>query len=185
MKISKPVAALLFTLALFLSGYVAVEAQTIKQNFEWVIAKRVTVTLNGITVQRGGVTVSAGGVAVTEGVTTDDMTASDDVSVADGLTTLDLFATQTSSQTITAGGTITPTGLYHRITAAAARGTSSVAGVSTAGRIVTIVNVGSQTITLTDTGTLKLAGNAALGQYDSLVLLSDGTNWIQLAKTDN
>jgi len=45
--------------------------------------------------------------------------------------------------------------------------------------------VGSNTITLTDTGTLKLGGNAALGQYDSITLLSDGTNWIQVSKADN
>lgn len=34
---------------------------------------------------------------------------------------------------------------------------------------------------LTDTGTLLLSGNAALGQNDMIVLLSDGTNWIQVA----
>lgn len=176
---NKSLLALLFTLVLFLSSYAVMEAQTIRQNFEWIIAKRITVTLNGITVQRGGVTVSAGDVAVTEGVTAADVT------VADDLTTADLYLTRQSSQTITFGGTITPTGAYHQITAAAARGTSSVAGVSTAGRVVTIVNAGSQTITLTDTGTLKLAGNAALGQYDSITLLSDGTNWIQVSKADN
>lgn len=183
---NKSVLALLVALCLFLSGYAAMNAQTIKQNFEWVIAKRITVTLNGITVQRGGVTVTDGGitvedddVTVTEGVTAADVTVSDD------LTTLDLYATQSTSQTIAATGGITPTGAYHQITAAAARGTSSVAGVSTAGRIVTLVNVGSNTITLTDTGTLKLGGNAALGQYDSITLLSDGTNWIQVSKADN
>ena len=169
---NKSLLALLFTLALFLSGYAVMEAQTIKQNFEWIVAKRITVTLNGITVQRGGVT-------VTDGVTAADITASDD------LTTLDLYLTQTSVQTITVGGTITPTGSYHQITASAARGTSSVSGVSTAGRVLTLVNIGSNTITLTDTGTLKLAGNAALGQYDSITLLSDGTNWIQVSKADN
>ena len=169
---NKSLLALLFTLALFLSGYAVMEAQTIKQNFEWIVAKRITVTLNGITVQRGGVTVA-------DGVTAADITASDD------LTTLDLYLTQTSVQTITVGGTITPTGSYHQITASAARGTSSVSGVSTAGRVLTLVNIGSNTITLTDTGTLKLAGNAALGQYDSITLLSDGTNWIQVSKADN
>lgn len=116
---------------------------------------------------------------VTDGLTTADLTVSDDATVAD------LYVAQQTAQTIIYQGTITPTGTYHQITAAAARGTSSVAGVSTAGRVVTLVNVGSNTITLTDTGTLKLSGNAALGQYDSLVLISDGTNWIQLSKTDN
>jgi len=183
---NKTIWSVVLALTLLLTGYAALNAQTIKQNFEWVIAKRITVTLNGITVQRGGVTVTDGGitvedddVTVTEGITAADVTVSDD------LTTVDLYATQQSTQTITATGGITPTGAYHQITAAAARGTSSVAGVSTAGRIVTLVNVGSNTITLTDTGTLKLGGNAALGQYDSITLLSDGTNWIQVSKADN
>ena len=114
-----------------------------------------------------------------------DVTINDDATVADDLTTDDLFLDKQSAQTITDGGTITPTGAYHQITAAAARGTSSVAGVGTAGRVLVLVNVGSNTITLTDTGTLKLSGNAALGQFDTITLLSDGTNWIQVSKTDN
>lgn len=116
---------------------------------------------------------------------TDDLVVGDDLTVTDDLTTADLYLTQQSSQTITYAGTITPTGAYHQITAAAARGTSSIAGVTPAGRVVTLINAGSNTITLTDTGTLKLSGNIALGQYDSVVLLSDGTNWIQLATTNN
>jgi hypothetical protein len=56
----------------------------------------------------------------------------------------------------------------------------------TAGDVLTLVNIGSNAITITDTGTLKLSGNAALGQYDSVTLLSDGTNWIQVApESDN
>lgn len=117
--------------------------------------------------------------------TSGDVIIGDDATIADDLTTADLYATQSSSQTITFGGTITPTGMYHQITAAAARGTSSVAGVGTAGRVVVLINAGSNTITLTDTGTLKLSGNVALGQYDSVTLLSDGTNWIQVSTANN
>lgn len=178
--------SVVLALALTLTGYVALEAQTIKQNFEWIIAKRITVSLNGITVQRGGVTVTDGGITVADDdVTVTDGVTADDVTVADDLTTADLYLTQQSSQTIIYGGTITPTGAYHQITATAARGTSSVAVVGKAGRVVTLINVGSNTITLTDTGTLKLAGNAALGQYDNITLLNDGTNWIQVSKADN
>jgi hypothetical protein len=110
---------------------------------------------------------------------TDDVTAGDDLSVGGWIN-----GNAATSLTITAGGTITPTGTYQRITAAAARGTSSVTGHA-AGRILVLVNVGSNTITLTDTGTLKLSGNAALGQYDTITLQSDGTNWIELAKANN
>lgn len=101
------------------------------------------------------------------------------------MTTTDIYVAAGTPQTIGYQGTITPTGMYNQITASAARGTSSVAGVATAGRVVVIVNIGSNTITLTDTGTLKLSGNIALGQYDSVSLLSDGTNWIQLATANN
>lgn len=114
-----------------------------------------------------------------------DLTVGDDALINDDLTTDDLYLDKQTAQTISAGGTITPTGAYHQITSAAANGTSSIAGVSTAGRVLVLVNVGSNTITLTDTGTLKLSGNAALGQFDNITLISDGTNWVQLAKTDN
>ena len=43
----------------------------------------------------------------------------------------------------------------------------------------------TNTITITDTGTLKLSGNAALGQYDTITLWSDGTNWIEISETNN
>ncbi len=33
--------------------------------------------------------------------------------------------------------------------------------------------------------TIMLSGNAALGQYDTLTLLGDGTNCLQISKADN
>lgn len=115
----------------------------------------------------------------------DDVVAGDDATVGDDLSVGGwINGNAATAVTVTAGGTITPTGTYQRITAAAARGTSSVTGHA-AGRIVFLVNVGSNTITLTDTGTLKIAGNAALGQYDTILLQSDGTNWIELARANN
>lgn len=136
-------------------------------------------------------TVSAIKLIVSNGATVDDITTTDDATIGDDLAVTDdatiasdLTLTPGTAETIGYGEQIDPVGSYHQITAAAARGTSAVAA-GTAGDVLTLINVGSNTITLTDTGTLKLSGNAALGQYDSLVLLSDGTNWVQLAKTDN
>lgn len=118
-------------------------------------------------------------------IASNDITALDDTTVGDDLSVGGwINGNAAPVLTITAGGTITPTGTYQRITAAAARGTSSVTGHA-AGRILYVVNIGSNTITLTDTGTLKLAGNAALGQYDTILLQSDGTNWIELGRANN
>jgi hypothetical protein len=114
-----------------------------------------------------------------------DLTVTDDTAVGDDLTVSgDMTLAQQTALTIGVAGTITPVGAYTQITAAAARGTSSITAGS-AGDVVVIVNVGSNTITLTDTGTLLLAGNVALGQYDSVTLLSDGTNWVQIGTSNN
>lgn len=79
---------------------------------------------------------------------------------------------------------ITTTGVYQPLTATVACGTSSIAAAA-AGTMVVFENLSNNTITLTDTETLLLSGNAALGQYDTLSLISDGTNWIQVSKSDN
>ena len=122
---------------------------------------------------------------VTDGVTAADLTATDDATVGDDLNIADLIASTYTTVTVTSGSTITPTGMYQRITSAGNLGTSSIAN-PTAGRLLVLVNVANTTITLTDTGTLKLSGNAALAQYDSIQLMGDGTNWIQIApESDN
>ena len=82
---------------------------------------------------------------------------------------------------------MTPAGSYQPLTSASNVGTSSIAGCAagTTGETVDLVNGGSNTITFTDTGTLKLSGNAALGATDVLGLRCDGTNWVQRFKSDN
>lgn len=81
---------------------------------------------------------------------------------------------------------VNPTGTYTRLTAAAAVGTSGAnITVEPAGTILVLVNVGSNTITFTETGTLKSAGNIALGATDTAMLVSDGTNWTQVAGSNN
>lgn len=113
--------------------------------------------------------------------TSDDLTVGDDLTVADDATvTGDLTLGQQSVITLTQAGTLTPTGSYQQITAAGAVSFGSIVA-GTAGDVLTLVNIGSNSITITDTGTLKLSGNAALGQYDTILLLSDGTNWIQIS----
>jgi hypothetical protein len=84
----------------------------------------------------------------------------------------------------TAGGTITPTGTYQPITSTGNIGLSDLVP-TTAGDLLILINESDTTITITDTATTMLSGNIALGQYDSLTLFCDGTNWVELATTNN
>jgi len=102
----------------------------------------------------------------------------------DGATGGVLESTQ-SSVTVTADSTIAVTGQIVPLTAAGAVGTATVTGCNTAGKVTIFRNTSANTITITDTGTLMLSGNAALGQYDTLMTVGDGTNCIEVAQTDN
>jgi hypothetical protein len=95
-----------------------------------------------------------------------------------------LVLTPTTSITVTQGMTITPTGTYQPLTAAGAVSTSAIAAKD-AGTMLRLINTSAQTITLTDTGTLKLTANWVGAQYDALVLMSDGVNWVEMARADN
>lgn len=88
--------------------------------------------------------------------------------------------------TLTNNATLTAVGTFQQITAAAAIGTSGAnITVKPAGSILVLLNTGSNTITFTETGTLRSAGNIALGTLDSATLISDGTNWTQIAASNN
>ena len=117
----------------------------------------------------------------TQNVTANNITASGWITIS---TFLQL--SPSSQQTIVEGTAgITPTTSLHQITAAGVvSNTMSVTGF-TAGQVVALVNVGANTITIIDTGTTMLGGNRALGQYDTLMIFFDGTNWVELAFTNN
>ena len=57
-------------------------------------------------------------------------------------------------------------------------------GSHVAGDVIHIVATNGNT-TLNDTGNMKLTGNITLGTDDSLSLIFNGTNWIQLATANN
>lgn len=87
---------------------------------------------------------------------------------------------------VTNDGTVLPTGTYQPISSTAAVGTSGAnITVRPAGTMLVLLNVGAQTITFTETGTLVSAGNIALGANDSATLLSNGTNWYQIGASNN
>lgn len=85
--------------------------------------------------------------------------------------------------TVTNGGTVDPTGTYQPITAAGAVAASLV--VEPSGSLLVLVNVGSNTITFTETATLISAGNVALGATDTATFVSNGTAWTQIAASNN
>lgn len=132
--------------------------------------------------------VASGDVTAGDDITAgDDLSAGDDASVTDDLT-VGGFLGLTPQTAIAVGyqGTITPTGGLQYLTASAARGTRLVVTTTLpAGTIIAFYNAGANTITLTDTAPLVLGGNAALGAKDTLVLFHNGTEWVQLDKTDN
>ena len=89
-----------------------------------------------------------------------------------------------SAATVTDGAAFTPTHTYQQITAAG-EVTPTVTAGATAGDLLCLINSGSNTINLADSGTAVLSAAWAAGQYDVLCLISDGTNWIEISRSDN
>ena len=158
-----------------------------------------------------GDVVTAADVTVTDDVTvgdvvtavdvtaTGDLTVGDDATVTDALSTASLAVssagtvgtflnvTGVTAISCTDAGVITMTGTYQPLESA---GTvtptlsTSATGVTT-GTLLCLINTADTTINLADAGTAMLGGARALGQYDSLWLIFDGTNWVEISTTDN
>lgn len=173
---------LIAVLVVALAGPVG--AQTSRLRTPWLIATRATIGLGQLTAM-GSTSLQATTVGSTLAVTGAQTNAAS-ITQSDGnLTVADkLIATGQTTATVAMNGTITPVGTTTLISAAGAVGTSSIAA-GTNGQLLLLVNVGSNAITITDTGTLKLAGNVALGQFDTLQLVSDGFNWYQIGTANN
>ena len=85
----------------------------------------------------------------------------------------------------TDGAVITPTCTYQRLSSAGeVTPTITTTGITT-GTLLVLINTTNTTINLADTGTAKLSAAWAGGQYDALVLWFDGTNWIEISRSDN
>lgn len=105
---------------------------------------------------------------------------------ADGFVRVDRFLRLSPNTPIavTQGMTITPRGSYQPLQAGSAVSTGAIMP-GNAGDVLYLVNVSTGTITISDTGKLKLGGTRALGQFDSLTLISDGDNWIEQSFANN
>lgn len=121
----------------------------------------------------------------------DDLTIADDLIVADDFTLTDdgtvagtIRYTPSTTQTITMNGAIAATSAVNLLSSAGTVNTSNV-GCGSNGDLVTYINVGAQSIVISDTSTLKLAGNITLGATDSLTLQNVWNNCIQVSQANN
>lgn len=78
---------------------------------------------------------------------------------------------------------IAPDGFLQPVSMATA-GTVPIT-IPAAGHYVCIWNTGSEVVTIADTGNQILSASAALGQYDVLCGVSDGTRFIETSRSDN
>lgn len=162
-------------------------AQNIRQNFEWIVAKRITVNTSGIAVTGGDVVVTAGVTAAdmtaSDLVAAADVTASDDITITDDLTVGgDVILTAPVRASLSATQTLTPITSNVPISSSAAAG---ILPVCAAGKIFHIHNVGAQSIIITDSGTSKIASTFTMGNSDSITLLGVGSNCVELARANN
>lgn len=78
---------------------------------------------------------------------------------------------------------VAPVGLIQPVSIATA-GTVPIT-VPAAGQIVCIYNTGSEVFTIADSGNQVLSASGALGQYDVVCGISDGTRFIEFARSNN
>ncbi len=124
-----------------------------------------------VSITAGGLTVTAGGVTISDG----------DAVVAD-----DLRIVAQTAITVTNGAAFTATGTYQPIQAAGEVTPTITAG--TAGQLLCLVNVSAETINLADLGDgngQDLTAAIALEQNEAILLLSDGTDWLEISRAEN
>lgn len=159
-------------------------------------------------------TILAEKVVVTDSFVGPDIALSDDVTVGDDLTVTGGASADTLAVTgnATVGGQLSVSGplavsddfnvleqdaisVTAGLTMTLAGGVQALesSGVVTAGEInpgtpnqlVILVNTTNTTINIPDSGTHRLAGAAALGQWDVLALWYRGTVWVELWRSNN
>lgn len=156
-------------------------AQSARQQFDWIIAKKLTVdttaAIGGAASVGGALTGAAAN--FTGNVTTDGAFSADGTITGQG--GLNLIPGEAIS--VTDGGVITPTTAIQELTAAGNVGAALAACGD--GQVQTLVNLSNVTVTITDTGSIHLEGNATLGQYDSLTVVGSGVRCIEIARANN
>jgi len=99
-----------------------------------------------------------------------------------------LAAEEQTAEVVSAGSTIVPTGTYQPLTSTGSVTTSTsnaIADGTKVGQLLILVNENSSdTITIDDGANTRLSGDAVLGNDDSLMLIWDGADWLEIAQVD-
>ena len=136
-----------------------------------------------LSIESGGVITGdmniAGGATVTGNV---DVTGNLEV-VDHLLTQAEFYMIPPDAVTVTNNGIITPTGAVVELTAAGTVA-SSMAPASD-GQFLIMINTANQTITISETSTARIAGDFAMGQYDTITLIGQGVTWHEVARSNN
>lgn len=115
----------------------------------------------------------------------DDLTVTDDASAND-LTVADFMnVTAQGVITLTSASTLTPVGSVQPILSVAAAFIDGGTKIAHTTDYLTLVNIGAQTITFTETTGLISAGNIALGAGDAATLVWANGGWIQISGSNN
>jgi len=90
---------------------------------------------------------------------------------------------------VTAGSIITPTGAYQPITSTAeftASASTAVADGTVVGQLLILVNENaSDVIHIPDAANTNISAQADLGNDDTITLIWDGADWLEVAQVDN
>jgi hypothetical protein len=98
------------------------------------------------------------------------------------------FTPASATETIAADGVIHPTRPFVKITAASPVTGSTITAIAdgwNSGQILTVLNVGTNAITVKNNANTKIGADLALAQNDSLSVWWNGTDWVRYASADN
>lgn len=133
------------------------------------------------TLEMGAQPITDIGASGTDFSATGGLTLADDLTLSDGDATVADFLAITPQTGLVITDVITPTGTYQPISAASPITATLSAG--SAGQLLIVVNTGANAITIADTATT--AGTYAMGQHDSLMLLNNGSAWVEISRSNN
>lgn len=184
----KLILPLLVAAILLVGVFGAVDAQGVFQRMGDVWARSLRVT-NGATIggatSVGGLLTVAGALAATGNASTSgNMAVTGNANVGGSASIDKLIAFGNAGNVaVTPGAVLTPVNTLTFVSATGAAGVGM--GLGSTGQVVSVINMGSNAITISDTVNSALSGDIALGQYDTLTMVFDGTRWIQLATANN